>query len=93
MFKSPSNKVKAPPRFFLPEQRRRYSPQFKAESVQIVIETGKPIAVVARDLGIHDATWVTGSTRGGGTHGGRPEQHPVEAARVREMEDDIGLQY
>jgi len=26
------------------EQRRRFSPQFKAEAVQMVIETGKPIA-------------------------------------------------
>jgi transposase-like protein len=25
----------------MPEQRRRFSPQFKAEAVQMVIETGK----------------------------------------------------
>ena len=45
----------------MPEQRRKFSPQFKAEAVQMVIETGKPIAEVARDLGIHDGTlgnWV-----------------------------------
>ena len=45
----------------MPEQRRRFSPQFKAEAVQMVIETGKPIAEVARDLGVHDGTlgnWV-----------------------------------
>ena len=40
----------------MPEQRRRFSPQFKAEAVQLVIETGKPIAEVARDLGIHAIT-------------------------------------
>jgi transposase-like protein len=43
------------------EQRRRFSFQFKAEAVQMVIETGRPIAEVARDLGIHDGTlgnWV-----------------------------------
>ena len=28
----------------MPEQRRRFSPQFKAEAVQMVIETGKPVA-------------------------------------------------
>ena len=46
----------------MPEHRRKFSPQFKAEAVQMVIETGKPIAEVARDLGIHDGTlgnWVT----------------------------------
>jgi transposase-like protein len=38
----------------MPEHRRKFSPQFKAEAVQMVISTGKPIAEVARDLGIHD---------------------------------------
>jgi len=35
----------------VPEQRRRFSPQFKAEAVQMVLESGKPIAEVARELG------------------------------------------
>jgi hypothetical protein len=38
----------------MPGHRRQFSAQFKAEAVQMVIETGKPIAQVARDLGIHD---------------------------------------
>ena len=45
----------------MPERRRKFSPQFKAEAVQLVIETGKPIAEVARDLGVNDGTlgnWV-----------------------------------
>ena len=45
----------------MPERRRKFSPQFKAEAVQLVIETGRPIAEVARDLGVHDGTlgnWV-----------------------------------
>jgi transposase len=45
----------------MPEHRRRFSPQFKAEAVQMALETKKPIAEVARDLGIHDGTlgnWV-----------------------------------
>lgn len=33
-----------------------FSPQFRTEAVQTVIETGKPIAAVARDLGIHEGT-------------------------------------
>ena len=46
----------------MPEHRRQFSPQFRAEAVQMVIETGKPIAEVARDLGIHEGTlgnWVS----------------------------------
>jgi transposase-like protein len=73
----------------MPEHRRRFSPQFKAEAVQMVIETGKPIAEVARDLGIHDGTlgnWVNAWRR---EHPG-PEKalSPVERARVKELEDE-----
>ena len=31
----------------MPEHRRKFSPQFKAEAVQMVISTGKPIVEVA----------------------------------------------
>lgn len=31
----------------MPERRRKFSPQFKAEAVQLVLETGRPIAAVA----------------------------------------------
>ena len=40
----------------MPEIRRRYDPEFKSGAVRIVLETGKPIAQVARDLGIHAGT-------------------------------------
>jgi len=71
------------------EHRRRFSPQFRAEAVQMVIETGKPIAEVARDLGVHDGTlgnWVTAWRR---DHP-EPDQalSPVERARVKELEDE-----
>jgi transposase len=73
----------------MPELRRRFSPQFKAEAVQMVIETGRPIAEVARDLGIHDGTlgnWVNAWRR----EHPEPEKalSPVERARVEELEDE-----
>lgn len=73
----------------MPERRRKFSPQFKAEAVQMVIETGKPIAEVARDLGIHDGTlgnWVNAWRR---DHP-EPDQplFPVERARVTELEEE-----
>ena len=74
----------------MPEQRRRFSPQFKAEAVQMVIETGKPIAEVARDLGIHDGTlgnWVNAWRR---AHSDLDQPlTPVERARVTELEDEV----
>ena len=42
------------------ERRRKFSPQFKAEAVQLVIETGKPIAEVARDLVFMMGRWAIG---------------------------------
>ena len=49
----------------MPGQRRRFNPQFKAEAVQMVIETGESIAEVARISVFMTARWATGSTRGG----------------------------
>ena len=74
----------------MPELRRRFSPQFKAEAVQMVVETGKPIATVAGDLGIHDGTlgnWVNAWRR----EHPEPDQplSPVERARVKELEAEV----
>jgi transposase-like protein len=72
------------------ERRRKFSPQFRAEAVQMVIETGKPIAQVARDLGIGDGTlgnWVNAWKR----EHPEPDQpiSPVERARVKELEAEV----
>jgi transposase-like protein len=73
----------------MPERRRRFSPQFKAEAVQMVLETGKPIAVVARDLGVNDGTlgsWV----KAWRDANPEPESElsPVERARMKELEEE-----
>jgi transposase-like protein len=74
----------------MPEHRRKFSPQFKAEAVQMVISTGKPIAAVPKDLGIHDGTlgnWVNAWRR----EHPEPDQplSPVERARVKELEAEV----
>ena len=42
--------------------KRAYSPQFRAEAVQLVVVSGRPITHVAKELGIVDqilGVWVT----------------------------------
>jgi transposase-like protein len=74
---------------YVSEKRRKFSPQFKAEAVQMVIETGKPVAEVARDLGVNDGTlgnWVAAWRDENPER--VPELSPVERARVKELEEE-----
>jgi transposase len=71
----------------LSRNRRSYSPEFKEEAVKAVIETSRPIAQVAKELGIHEATlgnWVNVYRR---EHAGdEPPLNVSERARLRELE-------
>lgn len=71
-------------------QRRKFSAQFKAEAVQLVLQSGRPIAEIARELQINDGTlgnWVNEWRRDNPEP--EPELSPVERARVAEMEAEI----
>jgi len=74
----------------MPEVRRKFDPDFKEGAVRIVRETGKPIAQVARDLGIHDGTlgnWVAKDRERNGAPSG--ELTADERARLRELEREV----
>lgn len=56
----------------MPEERRKFDPEFKEGAVRIVQETGKPIVQIARDLGVHPGmlgNWVAADRERGGTEG------------------------
>jgi len=67
--------------------RRSYSAEFKAEAVRLVIDTSRPVAQVARELGVVEQTlgnWVNEYRR---EHAGdEPELSVPERARLRELE-------
>ena len=70
--------------------RRSFSPEFKEEAVKMAIETSRPVAQVAKELGIHEATlgnWVNAYRR---EHAGdEPPLSVNERARLREAEREL----
>jgi len=49
-------------------RNKSFSPEFKDEAVKMVIETSRPVAIVAKELGINESTlgnWGVPRTRGG----------------------------
>ncbi|MER6003722.1 transposase [Nonomuraea angiospora] len=83
--------------------RRRFDPEFRAGAVRIVKETGKPVAHIARDLGINEYTlhnWVqmdrhaTGQVWRGGNGGGKlKESEQEELARLRREKAELVRQH
>ena len=78
------------------ETRRRFEQDFKDGAVRLVRETGKPIAQVARDLGIKDGTlanWVAldRHRRENGTGDGLGEDERAELARLRRENAELRM--
>ena len=69
---------------------RTFSPEFKDEAVKLVIDGSRPIAQVARELGINEGTlgsWVNQHRR---DHvGDEPPLDVSERARLREAEREV----
>lgn len=72
----------------MPEVRRKYDPEFREGAVRIVRETGKSIAAVAADLGIHAGTlgnWVNKDKADRGETEGLSVD---ERARLKQLEKE-----
>ena len=76
-------------------QRRSFTPEFKAGAVKLVLEAGRPIAQVARDLGLTETAfrrWVqqAKTDKGRGKPGALTSEERAELSqlrkRVRELE-------
>src|SRR5258708_40189405 len=68
------------------EARRKFDPDFREGAVRLVRETGRPVAQIARDLGINEGTlgkWVnTDKRRRGDGTGALSEGERAELARL-----------
>lgn len=68
------------------ETRRRFDPDFKEGAVRIVVETGRPISQVARELGINSGTlanWVALQRHRLAQGNGVNEDERAELVRLR----------
>ena len=70
----------------MPEKRKKYDREFREGAVRIVEETGKPIAQVARDLGVNEGTlgnWVQRARAAREGHGELSKDDYEELKRLR----------
>lgn len=82
-------------------KRRGFTPEYKDEAVKLVINTGRTVATVARELGLNEATlgrWVhdfraraSAGQAGQGGQGGLSETERAELLRLRRENSDLKL--
>ena len=71
------------------QARKKYTQEYKDEAVELVISSGRPIAEIARNLGINEGTlanWVNTAKKSG-----KLKEKPLdtdERAELRELRDE-----
>ncbi len=74
----------------MPEKRVRYTPDYKEEAARMVVESGgRPIAEIAREIGVHEGTlrtWVAKYRRDHAEN--EPPLTVSERARLKELEKE-----
>src|SRR5918997_460090 len=77
------------------ETRRRFDPEFRQGAVRIVRETSKPVAQVARELGIWEQTlgsWVKKDKIDRGEGEALSSDDQAELARLRSENAELGME-
>jgi transposase-like protein len=71
------------------QARKKYTQEYKDEAVELVINSGRTIAEIARNLGVNEGTlanWVNTAKKSG-----KLKEKPLdtdERARLRELEEE-----
>ena len=76
-------------------QRRNFDREFREGAVRIVRETGKPIAQVARELGLNEGTlgrWVNLDRRARDGEGSLSENERDELNRLRKENAELAME-
>jgi transposase len=69
-----------------PRTRREFTTEFKRDAVELVRTTGRPIAQIARELGIYDSTLGNWVRQDAIDHGEREGLTTEERERLRQLE-------
>src|SRR5659263_323216 len=84
--------------FIMGRTRRGFTPEYKDEAVKLVINTGRTVATVARELGVKESTlgrWVhdfkARAAAGEAGQGGLSETERAELQRLRRENSDLKL--
>jgi len=81
--------------FIMGSQRREFTPEYKDEAVKLVVNTGRAVATVARELGIKEQTlgrWVNVfKARQEAGDGALSETERAELARLRTENSELKL--
>ena len=71
-------------------KRKMYTPEFRDEAVKIVLGSNKPIAAVARDIGVNEGTLTNWVNKYRQEHPGQEKPLEInERARLRELENQV----
>jgi transposase len=72
--------------------RKKFTDAYKAEAVQLVLDSGRSVAEVARDLGMNDTTlgyWVKKAKEKQDVGAGEVPLSSAERERVKELEAEV----
>jgi transposase len=73
--------------------QRRYSEEFKKDAVALLRSSGRPIAEVARELGVTDTSlgaWAREAARSGGSRKDAEEERRLRK-RIKELEEQLEI--
>ena len=79
----------------MPEKRKKYDREFREGAVRIVEETRKPIAQIARDLGVNEGTlgnWVQRARAAREGHGELSKDDYEELKRLRAENAELRME-
>lgn len=67
---------------------RKFTAEYREEAVKMVIESGRPIAEVARDLGLNESTLGNWVTKYRAEHPASEDLNISDRARLKELEKE-----